>query len=42
MKIFFAFGVIFTLFVTGSVGMNRVETALNEKYNPTQEIGLKE
>ena len=40
--VFFAFGVIFTLFVTGSVGMNRVETALNEKYNPTQEIGLKE
>ena len=40
--IFFAFGVIFTLFVTGSGGMNRVEIALNEKYTPTQEIGLKE
>ena len=38
--IFFAFGVIFTLFVTGAVGMNRVEEALNAKYNPVEEIGF--
>ena len=40
--IFFAFGFIFVLFVTGAVGMHKVETVLNEKYNPTPEVGLNE
>jgi len=35
--IFFAFGVLFTMFVAGAVGMNQVEEALNEKYNPKED-----
>lgn len=35
--IFFAFGVLFTLVVTGAVGMHRVEEHLNQKYNPTED-----
>ena len=37
MWIFFAFGVLFTMFVAGAVGMNQVEEALNEKYNPKED-----
>jgi len=40
--IFFAFGFIFGVFVAGAVAMHSVETALHLKYNPVQEVGMKE